>query len=182
MKDWGVNLRYEHTYKCWWICIVYPFSVVPRNKAILWYPFSLICKQLYGQYETPLTARLLPRQDTAESETCSLGSLRRNGSSAGSQTEGPFTPRLLAFPRVVCVSVKSQTVSQTQTTSSASDTTAARPLTHTFSALCPGSTLSHHHSICQASTWLACYELPNDFCLLRMRTCSGKNLILRLHA
>lgn len=84
MKDRGVNLRCKHTYKCWWICIVYPLSMLARNKAISWYPFSLICKQPYAQYETSLTSRLLLMQGTAESETCILSSLWRNGSSAGS--------------------------------------------------------------------------------------------------
>ena len=75
LKDKGVNQRCIHTYKkCWWVCIVYPFSMVTRNKAILLY-FFLIYKQPYEQHRTSLTARLLLMQDKAESETHILSSL-----------------------------------------------------------------------------------------------------------
>lgn len=65
---------------------------------------------------------------------------------------------------------------QTQTTVSASNTTAARSLTHTFPMLSSGSTLFHHHSICQTSMWLSRYAADHNFCLFGMRSCNGKNL------
>lgn len=121
-------------------------------------------------------ARLLVMQDTAESEIYFEFSVEEQLVCRKSDSGSSHSPSISISQcsGIICQSPDSE--HHTQTTSSGSDTTPARPLTHTFPALCSGFTLSHHQSVFHIHSCLD-VQPTNNFSLLNMRiSCNGKKL------
>lgn len=121
-------------------------------------------------------ARLLEMQDTAECKIYFEFSVEEQLISKKSDSESFHSPSISISQHNVIICQSSDSEHHTHTTSSGSDTTPARPLTHALPALCPGFTLSLSITLCRIHSCLD-VQLTNDFSLLNMRiSCNGKNL------